>query len=83
MTHMTWHNDKHDGRAFTDQGYTLTWAYNPHGPYFNGWAKREEGQRRGKHLAAGYSRSDVEHACDVHFLNKSRETLTAAVEARP
>lgn len=82
MTHMTWHNDdKGHDRAFTDQGYVITWAYNPHGPYFNGWAKREAGQRRGKHLAAGYSRADVEHACDVHFSNKSRETLPAEVRS--
>lgn len=60
MTHMTWHNDdKGHDRAFTDQGY-----------YFNGWAKREAGQRRGKHLAAGYSRADVEHACDVHLAQR-------------
>lgn len=80
---MIWHDDdKGHNRAFSDAGYLLTWAYNPHGPYYNAWAPRQEGQRRGKHLAAGYSRCEVERACDVHFLNKSRGTLPPEVEAR-
>jgi hypothetical protein len=78
---MKWQNDTHDGRAFSDQGYLLTWAYNSHGPWFNGWAPRTEGQRRGKHLAASYSRTDVERACDVHFSNKSRGTAPVQAEA--
>lgn len=80
---MNWHDDdKGHNRAYSDEGYLLTWAYNPHGPYYNAWAPRHDGQRRGKHLAAGYSRTDVERACLVHFQNKSRETIRAEVEAR-
>lgn len=72
---MIWHDDAHYCRSFADGGYLMTWIHNAHGPYYKGWAPRLAGQRRGKQLAASYSRTDVERACRVHFQNKSRETV--------
>jgi hypothetical protein len=79
---MIWHDDAHYCRSFADGGYLLTWTYHPHGPFYRAWAKRQEGQRRGKLLSSGYSRADAERACREHYA-KNVSRLSVEQEARP
>lgn len=64
---MTWEDNPAYCRSLSDQAYLLTWAYNSHGTWFNAWAPRQQGQRRGKHLGSSYERRDLELVCERHF----------------
>ena len=72
---MNWHDNPAYNRSVSDEGYLLTWADNSHGRWFNAWAKRREGERRGKNLGSGYNRAELERICDEHHAsNVPRET---------
>lgn len=76
---MSWHDNDAYHRSVNDDGYVITWADNAHGRWCNAWARRQEGQRRGKHLGAGYDRRELERICDEHKAKQvSRGTLEEA-----
>jgi hypothetical protein len=79
---MIWHDNDHCGRSVSDEGYLLTWVYNSHGPFYRAWAKRQDGQRRGKYLGSGYSRSDLESTCDKHHAGKTARETFCGTEVR-
>lgn len=80
---MKWHDNPKYNRSVSDEGYLLTWAYNPHGPYYNAWAPRKKDERRGKHLGSGYSRSDLEKVCREHHAKNVSRGFWESLEARP
>jgi hypothetical protein len=74
---MTWEDNLSYHRSVSSEGYVITWADNGHGRWHNAWAKRQDGQRRGKHLGSGYQRRELEEICERHYRDRfARESLT-------
>lgn len=63
---MNWRASKRKQKAVSDSGYSITWAVNANGTWFNAYSPDS------KHLAAGYGdegRDNCKAVCEAHAAN--------------
>lgn len=63
---MNWRASKRKQKAVSDSGYSISWAVNGNGIWFNAYSPDS------KHLAAGYDDAGRDHCkavCEAHAAN--------------
>lgn len=61
---MIWRASTTKQKAVSDLGYTITWAENKHGIWYNAYTREH------RHIAAGYNdegRDRCKAACEAHL----------------